>query len=100
MSEDFSSLSLEQLLLKLKEEGLSEQECSAIMQCLPEKVSRVMNNDNLTYEEKGNTILSFQRALDEQRKRFEHERKETQQALTKLNTGKKTIRNYQDIEPE
>lgn len=100
MPEDFNSLSLEQLLLKLKDEGLSEQECSVIMQCLPDKLSVLMSDDELTDEEKGNTIVSFQQALEQQKRKFEQERKEAQQALTKLHTGKKTIRNYQDIGSE
>lgn len=100
MTEELSNLSLEELLLKLKDEGLSEQECSVIMQCLPDKMSVLMNDNELTDEEKGNTIVNFQQALEQQKRKFEQERKEAQQALTKLHTGKKTIRNYQDIGPE
>ncbi|AVJ55362.1 hypothetical protein C5610_02990 [Idiomarina sp. OT37-5b] len=100
MTEDLSSLSLEKLLLKLKDEELSERECSVIMQCLPDKMSALMSNDEFTDEEKGNTIVSFQRAIEPHKQKFELEHKEAREALTKLSTGKKTIRNYQDIKPE
>lgn len=100
MIDDLTSLSLEQLLLRLKEEELSEQECLTIMQCLPDKMSALMNDSELTDEEKGKTIVNFQQALEQQEQKFQKERKETRQVLAKLNTGKKTIRNYQDIEPE